>query len=248
MNPVLDNIVIVLVQPERPQNIGAVARAAKNFGIPRLRLVRPVPRRLDGAYRMATHATDVLDATTTHDSLLDATADASASFAVTRRADLGDREVLTPRELGALAVKQAGGKRLALVFGPEHRGLSNEEIGQCCRTLSIPSSPSCPSLNLSHAVAVVCHEVFSAAVKRPAAPARESEPLPPSAEIEELLVRGRELLRRIGFLKEQNPNRLQPMFRSMLTRARVTSREVRVVRGILAQIEWATGKGGAQGG
>jgi tRNA/rRNA methyltransferase len=242
LNAVFDNIAVVLVKPERPQNIGAAARAMKNSGITCLRLVRPVPRRLDGAYRMATHATDVLDSATTHDTLLDAVSDAAAAFAVTRRADLGDREVLTPRELGALAAGKGQDGMLALVFGPEHRGLSNEEIGQCHRVVSIPSSPSCPSFNLSHAVAVVCHEIFAAAYSRPPKPARESEPPPPSAEVEELLVRVRGVLCRIGFLKEQNPNRLQPIFRSMLSRARVTSRELRVLRGILAQIEWATEK------
>jgi TrmH family RNA methyltransferase len=147
-----DQVTVVLVQPERPLNIGAAARAMKNAGVSRLALVRPVPRRLDGAYRMATNATGVLDRAETFDTLAAAIAGATTAWAVTRRGDLGDRTILTPRDLGERLASTPASLPAALVFGPEHRGLSNEEIGQCHGVVTIPSAPDCPSLNLSHAV------------------------------------------------------------------------------------------------
>lgn len=243
MNPILDDITVVLVQPERPMNIGAAARAMKNAGVTRLALVAPVPKRLDGAYRMATHATDVLDRAQTFACISAAAAGAARIFAVTRRGDLGDASVLSPRELGALVAAEPAARPCALVFGPEHRGLSNAEIGACHRVVTIPSSPDCPSLNLSHAVMVVCHELLCALQARPDAPARAAEPLPPAGEIEELLEHARRTLLAIGFLKAQNPDRLQHLFRSLLTRATVTARELRILRGILAQIDWIAGRG-----
>ena len=241
VNPIPGQITVVLVEPERPLNIGAAARAMKNAGVTRLALVRPVPKRLDGAYRMATNATDVLDNARTCDSLADAIGPAVTAFAVTRRGDLGDPGVLTPRGLGELLVADPAVLPAALVFGPEHRGLSNGEIGQCHRVVTIPSSPDCPSLNLSHAVMVVCLELFCARFTRPAAPARDAEPPPAAGEVEAVLAHARETLLTIGFLKPQNPHRLQPLFRSLIARARVSARELRVLRGILAQIDWAAG-------
>jgi tRNA/rRNA methyltransferase len=242
-------VTVVLHQPERATNIGACARAIKNCGIIDLRLVNPLPRKLDAAYRMATNAADVLDNAKTFGTLGAALSDSTLSFAVTRRGDLSDASVMTPRTAAEFIAESAGTGRVALVFGPEHRGLSNAEIGLCSRIITIPSSPDCPSLNLSHAVMVVCHEIFSTGFTRPEEGAgdRRSEP-PQSSEIEELIAHMQRTLLRIGFLKEQNPGRLNPVMRSFLVRAGATLRELRMMRGILAQIDWVAGKAGIGGG
>ncbi|MFA6032285.1 MAG: RNA methyltransferase [Myxococcota bacterium] len=237
------DVVIVLQQPERAMNIGAVARAMKNAGITSLRLVDPV-KRLDGAYRMATNAVDVLDAAQTFGTLREALADVHAAYAVTRRGDLGDGTVLTPRDLAGAVAGGSAGQRIALVFGPEHRGLSNAEIGLCTRVVSIPSHESCPSLNLSHAVMVLCHEIYFAQYERPAEPVQAIEPAPEAAEIETILDHAQRTLLAIGFLKAQNPGRLQQVLRSAITRASLSRRELRVLRGVLSQIDWVVEKAG----
>ena len=242
MHSVLNNVTVVLLQPERSLNIGAAARAMKNAGITRLALVRPVPKKLDAAYRAATHATDVLDGARICDSLREAVEDAAMAFALTRRGEPGRKGVMPARAMAELAAQVARDHRVALVFGPEHRGLSNDEIGQCHRTVTIPSSPECPSLNLSHAVMVACHEIFVRAAAESSGRTADREALPDGAGTEAFLAHAQRTLLAIGFLKAQNPHRLQPMLRSLLSRAEVTDRELRVLRGILSQVDWATGR------
>jgi TrmH family RNA methyltransferase len=243
----LSNITVVLQQPERALNIGAAARAMKNSGVTALTLVSPLPKKLDAAYRMATNATDVLDGARIVGSLAEALADVQAAFAVTRRGDLADASVLTPRGMAGHLSVFAASNRAALVFGPEHRGLSNAEIGLCQRIVTIPSSPSCPSFNLSHAVSILCYELYCATNERPVS-TEAAAPMPQSGEIEAVLSHAQETLLKIGFLKEQNPGRLQPMLRSLIARAGVTARELRVLRGILAQMDWVAEKAGLKKG
>jgi len=238
----LDNIIIVLNRPERIMNIGASARAMKNCGITRLRIVQSFPPRLDAAYRMATHATDILDKAGFFGTLPEAIADTKMSFAVTRRGNLGDTSVLALPELARFIKADRTSGDIAFVFGPERTGLSNGEIGLCPKILTIPSSGECPSLNLSHAVLLVCHALFSENFDRIGAVVEKTRESPSMSDLEDFLLHAQRMLLSIGFLKEQNPGRLQPMFRSLLSRAGITSRELRVLRGILAQVDWAAGK------
>jgi len=237
-----DDIIIVLNRPERIMNIGASARAMKNFGVTRLRIVQSFPPRLDAAYRMATHATDILNNAVFFGSLAEAIADTRMSFAVTRRGDLSDNSVVALPELPEFITSDKTEGGIAFVFGPERTGLSNGEIGLCRKVLTIPSSKECPSLNLSHAVLAVCHSLYSCDFDRAGEAAGKTRESPPMSDIEEFLTHLQSSLVSIGFLKEQNPGRLQPMFRSLLSRAAITSRELRVLRGILFQADWAQGK------
>jgi TrmH family RNA methyltransferase len=162
--PITEATTVVLVQPHYPENIGAVARAAKTMGITRLSLVRPgklaVPEH-EMAFKMAVRAWDVLGMSTRSTSLAEATTGFARVFATSGREEV--QGALSPREAAqqALEVARAGG-RIALVFGNEKTGLSPEEIAGCQQLVRIPMAADQPSINLAQAVQIVCYEWFLA--------------------------------------------------------------------------------------
>lgn len=153
---------IVLVEPKYSGNIGSVARCMKNFGVSELYLVNPCELD-DTAYMMAVHAGDILDRAKIFSRFEDAIRDLDLAVATTsvieehRKACL--RKAYTPKELLEI-IKGFNGK-VGIVFGREDYGLYNEEIKECDLLLTIPTSKEYPSMNLSHAVAVVLYELFS---------------------------------------------------------------------------------------
>ena len=165
MNPelLLSRIRVVLCRPSHPGNIGAAARAMKTMGLADLRLVAPRTFPDPEADARATGAVDLLERAKIHDSLPDALAGTVLAIALSaRRRDLGPPPDV-PREMVARLLAEAEQGDVALVFGNESVGLTNEEIQRCHAAVTIPTNPEFSSLNLGAAVQVLCYEIHMTA-------------------------------------------------------------------------------------
>lgn len=236
--------VVVLVDPSLPVNVGAVARAMKNMGYANLRLVTPSVTKehlSDPARRMSAGSEEILEAAQVYPSLREALSDLQLVVGSTARKGKGRNPLLQPKGLPGYLEKYGPDTRLGIVFGREDRGLTNEELDLCNIVLTIPTAPDHSSLNLAQAVLLVCYELAQAEER---AALRDSSPrsLASSNELEELFVHARKVLLRVGFLDPQNPDRILRALRRVLGRARPDSREVKILRGILRQMDWYAGR------
>ena len=160
--------IVVLVEPQLGENIGAAARAMANFGLSRLRLVAPRQAWPNAKARiMAAGADRILDGAELYDSLEAAIADCTFVVAATARAHDQAKPVVGAAEAAALlAPRVAAGELAALVFGRERNGLENDEVALADRILTLPVNPAFASLNLAQAVAIVAYEWFKLAKRR----------------------------------------------------------------------------------
>lgn len=253
----LKNVRIVLVEPAGPLNVGAIARVMKNFGLGPLVLVNPQCDPLGGeARQMAVHGQDVLEAAQVVDRLPLALKGCQRAMATTAR----ERELETSLESPDPALAWLLAPELeatALIFGPEDRGLNNEELYHAQRFIKIPSDPTYASLNLAQAVAVCCYELSrQSLVLRGVQPeAQKLETLRTStssakhadiASLDELdgyYLHLESVLLKIGYLYPHTAARRMRKFRRLLHRTMPTSDELAMLRGILRQVEWATHQG-----
>ncbi|MGE0679537.1 MAG: RNA methyltransferase [Candidatus Binatia bacterium] len=231
----LSNLRIVLVQPRYSGNIGAVARAMRNMGLHDLALVNPAPVRREQADMMAVHAREVLDAMRIYSSLRAAVGDCGFVVGTTCRSGLYRDHAESPRKLAPQIISLAADNRVALVFGPEESGLTNEDLRVCHRLVTIPTAPSYASLNMAQAVLLCCYEVFLAA--------QGEKPLPDCAlavaEQQELMYeRLKRSLLQVGFLHKDNPEHIMLALRRIFGRAGLEERDVRILLGMARQIEW----------
>ncbi|MCU0841498.1 MAG: RNA methyltransferase [Thiobacillaceae bacterium] len=233
MNPLalLDNLRVVLVETSHPGNLGAAARAMKTMGLTRLYLVAPRCGIDDEARARASGAVDVLDGAVVCASLDEALAGTVLAAASTsRRRDL-PHPAHTPRQAAPKLLEQAGGGPVALVFGSETFGLSNEQLMKCRWLINIPANPDYMSLNLGAAVQVLAYELrctlADAVIPLPEFEAARHE------EAEALLAELERALVEIGFLDPAHPKRLMPRLRRFFARAGLEREEVAIWRGIL---------------
>ena len=236
----LQNLRIVLVRPQYSGNIGAVARAMHNMDFHDLALVNPAPVRREQAEMMAVHARDVLDAMCCYSSLREALGDCGLVVGTTCRSGLYRDHAESPRAIASQIVATAANNRVALVFGPEESGLTNEDLRLCHRLVRIPTAPSYMSLNMAQAVLLCCYEVFLAA---------HAEELPVSyslavAEQQELMYEKlKQALLRVGFLHKDNPEHIMLAFRRIFGRTGLEERDVRILLGMARQIDWYANDG-----
>jgi tRNA/rRNA methyltransferase len=229
---VLDNFAFVLVSPKASGNVGAAARALKNMGFADLRLVAPRDYDPRAAAAMAVHAGDVLERARIYPDLIAALGDRTLSVGTTARSG--------PYRSEGLA------NRVAMVFGPEDFGLSNVEIAQCQRLITIPTAAAYPSLNLAQAVIVVAYELMTAAdVARDTLPTLAAEEYAAAGEVEEMHRRMADALIAIGFLPDDNPDHLMLTLRAMFGRSGLRPRELDILNGLARQIRWVAGGGAA---
>jgi len=250
MNPevLLSRIRVVLCRPSHPGNIGAAARAMKTMGLSRLYLVEPKQFPDPEADTRATGAVDVLAAAKVVSSLGEALAGASFAVALSaRQRDIGP--VLGgPRETVGRLLAEAVEGEVALVFGNETVGLSNEEILHCQAAVTIPTNPDFSSLNLGSAVQVLCYECrMSAFAEKPPVVDPVTTPfVSPAAtndEIEGLYAHLERVMTDTGFFNPDQPGRLLPKLRRLFGRARLERDEINILRGILASTQVKTGHG-----
>ena len=157
----LRNIQVVLVRTENPANIGQVARAMKNFGLSKLHLVNAVPHRVQEAYTLGWNARELIDEALLFPSLEEAVKESVLAVGFTRRSGHSRGEPRSFMELLPQVLEAASGHPVALVFGNEKNGLSNQELKICHLAATLPTHPAHASLNLSHAVAVAAFLLFN---------------------------------------------------------------------------------------
>ncbi len=237
----LQNIRIVLVRPRGAANVGAVARAMKNMGVLDLVLVRPGPLKRYWTTAMAVHAADVVERARTVASLNEAVKDCAVVVGTTVRDGLYRSRARAPRAAAAELVEQVARQHVALVFGPEDHGLSNDDLKQCHQLLTIPASPEYPSLNLAQAVMVCVYEIYLAASARKIA--GDALELAPAKRMEFLYERLQAAFLSIGFLHGDNPDHIMFALRRVFGRAGLEDRDVRILLGLARQIEWFAGGG-----
>ncbi|MFC3609103.1 tRNA (cytosine(32)/uridine(32)-2'-O)-methyltransferase TrmJ [Stutzerimonas tarimensis] len=245
----LQNIRVVLVNTSHPGNIGATARAMKTMGLSRLVLVQPEDFPSLVAEARASGATDVLESAQVVDSLEQALVGCNLVLGTSARDRRIPWPLLDPRECGETCVEQLEqGGEVALVFGREYAGLTNEELQRCQFHVHIPSDPSFGSLNLAAAVQVLTYEVrmsWLAARGRPTKmekvettamlgtqPATMDEMELYYAHLEQTLVD-------IGFLDPEKPRHLMARLRKLYGRSAVSRLEMNILRGILTETQKA---------
>ena len=231
----LANIRIVLLETSHPGNLGAVARAMKVMGLSDLALVNPRCEIDAQARARASGAVDVLENARVYASLDAALADVALAAACTsRRRDL-PHPAYTPRQAAPKLLGLALTRPVALVFGSETYGLSNEQLMKCHWLLNIPSNPEYASLNLGAAVQVLAYELRSHLDDRILA-LPEFEPASHAAE-QAMLVEMEKTLVEIGFHDPKNPRRLMPRLRRFFARTGLEQEEVAIWRGVLSAIQ-----------
>jgi tRNA/rRNA methyltransferase len=229
---------VCLVRTGNPENLGSVARIMDNFGFSRLTLVAPSLAALEPkALVVACRARDRLEQARVVGTLEEAVAGATLVVGTTARRG-HRRPAIAPREIVARLSALASDDCVALVFGPEDRGLSTEEVDRCDLLCSIPTRGPLASLNLAQAVAIVLWEISEAGAR----PARPKRGVAPRAEIEGLLDHACEVLETIGYFRTRPRARARADLRRMLGAAGLRAEGVRALRGICRQALWALGK------
>jgi tRNA/rRNA methyltransferase len=232
------DIIIILVEPQSPGNIGMTCRAMKNMGLTQLRIVKGCDRFDAEALKFAVAARDLLESARVFPDLASAMADCTLSVGTTRRHGKYRQEILSPVEVAGHFREQVTPEcRAAIVFGREDSGLTTDELSLCRWHATIPTSDQYGSLNLAQSVLLFCYELGKAGES--AGGGRPFE-LAKSAEMEALFTHFNSSLERIGFLNEQNPAHMMRSLRRIFFRANLDSREVTVLRGMLTQIDWAS--------
>lgn len=227
---------VVLARPSHPANIGSAARAMKTMGLTDLRIVAPRRYPDAEATALASGATDVLDAAPVCGTLEEALGDVVLAAGFSSRGRDLSHPPLALREAAAQLVAAAREGPVALVFGNETFGLTNEELGRCQLLVAIPANPEYASLNLAAAVQVACYEMAMAAAAHavPAAPERTPATI---EEIEALHAHLEGAMVESGFLDPAQPKRLMERMRRLFARAGLEREEVRFLRGMLAAFE-----------
>lgn len=263
----LEPITIVLVSPQGALNLGSIARVMKNMGLSNLTLVDPrCDPHGDEARQMAVHAFDVLEQARIVATIPEAIADVTRTIATTGRSRSRSVETpLLPPEIGLPWLLDTPS---ALIFGPEDRGLSNDELAYAQRFVCIPSTETYSSLNLAQAVAVCARDLVRAAqtsdldvidaarfvaMNRAASAIASSEGSEKSEESEESKVNAapvgqiegyydhlERVLLDIGYLQPHTATARMEKFRRLFNRSQLSSQEVAMLRGILRQVAWAS--------
>ena len=234
----LSRVRIVLVGTTHPGNIGAVARAMYTMALTRLYLVRPKFFPHEEASARAAGADALLDDAVVCDTLADAVGDCTLVIGASVRERSIELPPLDPPACAEHALTHAAHGEVALVFGPEHSGLSNADLDLCQRRVVIPSNPAFPSLNIGAAVQVLTYELYRrVAEAKPAA----QPPSPPATheQVERLFEHLEQVLEQIDFLRMSNPQRGMRRLRALVNRAAPDQNEVQILRGILSATEHA---------
>ncbi len=231
----LDRVRIVLTRTSHPGNIGGAARAMKTMGLSRLVLVAPQSFPSDVATARASGAADVLANAEVVDSLEAALRGTVLSAAMTARRRLLALPMQWSHEaVGEIAMHAAQGD-VALVFGNETSGLSNEELALCHLPVMIPTAADYSSLNLASAVQILCYEM-RLAMARPAAITAVPARLASFDEVEGFFGHLESAMTRSGFHDPDNPRRLMARVRRLFGRVRLEKEEVGILRGILSAL------------
>ena len=229
----LCNVRIVLVEPSHPGNIGAVARAMKTMCLERLYLVQPKDFPHVDATARASGADDILGNAMLCGSLAQALDGCSLVVATTARKRSITWPQLSPRNSADKIVSEVHKGEVALVFGREQSGLSNSELDHCHYMVNIPSNPLYSSLNLAAAVQILCYELFIASGANNPHVLTDDESFAEVELVEQFYKQLEHTLIALDFLDPKNPKHLMRRLRHVFNRARLSNKEVNILRGIL---------------
>jgi tRNA/rRNA methyltransferase len=235
----LGNVAVVLNKPRYPENIGAAARAICNMGIGRLVVVAPERCDITRVLTLATHAAaQVVENMDVFDDLPTALAPFNYVVGTTARQGGERRMIMSPSQMARTLVPITEQNRVALLFGPEDRGLTNEEIRNCHHLVTIPTAQF-SSLNLAQAVMVICYELFKADMPQPKAFLPR---LATRLELDGMYDQVKDILVRINYIQPENPDYWMNKLRHFFSRLQLRAGEVSILRGICRQINWYAGK------
>lgn len=230
----LENVRVVLVGTSHSGNIGSAARAMKTMGITQLVLVSPEAE-VDGkSTALAAGAADVLANAQIVSTLEEAIAPCQLVIGTSARSRTLDWPLVDGREAGQKLASEGQSGQVAVVFGRERTGLSNEELQLCHYHLNLPANPEYSSLNLAMAVQLICYEIRMAHLSKPH---QDPRALPESAEMERFYSHMEQALCAIGFIVPKHPGKVMDKVRRMFNRMRMEQSELNVMRGILSAIE-----------
>ena len=231
----LNNISIVLHRTRYPENIGAAARAMRNMGISQLVVVEPQNCDLTRICKMATHeALDVVEQMKVCQTLKSALAEFNFVVGTTARLGGQRKVVSSPAKLAQKLISLSAQNRIAVLFGPEDRGLTNIDIRSCDILVNIPTAEF-SSLNLAQAVMVMCYELFCLSRDK----SGEFAPrLANRHELDAMYEQLKDVLMRISFINPENPDYFMSNLRHFGSRLQLRAKEVRIIRGICRQIDW----------
>lgn len=230
-------ISVILIETTHPGNIGSVARAMKTMGFHELVLVNPKIFPSDDAMALASGAGDVLDSARVVDSFEAAVEGCTWVVGTSARSRAIPWPASTPRVLAPQIIKQAGQGSVALVFGRESSGLTNEELAKCHHHVYIPANQDYSSLNLSQAVQIILYECQLALLD--GLPVESLEPIEPLAlqkDLEAFYAATEGLALKTGFLKPENPRYFMTRLRRIFAKNPLTIQELNMLRGLLASI------------
>ncbi len=237
-----ENIRVVLVATSHPGNIGSTARAMKTMGLHRLYLVSPKIFPDPRAHEMAAGADDILEQAIVTDSLKNALEGCQTAFATTARSREMTLPGLTPAASAAMIAETPDLTEIAIVFGREHAGLTNDELFHCHYHVNIPSNLDFSSLNLAQAVQIMAYEIRMKLLSPVIEVQMNANKLATSEEVELFYTHLRSVLMEIGFLKPSNPRKLLQRLRRLFNRAKLEQLEVNILRGVLTHIQTALNK------
>ena len=252
-----ENIRVVMVHTSHPGNIGAAARALKTMGLSRLVLVSPQEYPSQKAIWRAAGAADILEQTLVVETLAEAISDCSLVVGASARQRRIPWPVLGARQGGETIAKQASTEQVAIIFGREDRGLTNEELQQCNYHIEIPASEEYGVLNVASAIQVICYEIrmglLEACVpqegtqdlseqnkpdlRMPIDPVRWDERLATSNEMEHFFTHLETTLTQLDFHEPDNPRQLLTRLRRLFVRSRLDHLEINILRGVLTAVQ-----------
>ncbi|MEC9039951.1 MAG: tRNA (cytosine(32)/uridine(32)-2'-O)-methyltransferase TrmJ [Pseudomonadota bacterium] len=250
-----DQVRIVLVETTHSGNIGAVARAMKNMGLGNLWLVNPSSFPDEASYARASSASDVLDRAQVVSSLDEALSECVLVMGTSARGRKVPWPVISPPQAAVTAAENSARGPVALVFGRESNGLSNEELQRCHYHIHIPSNPDYSSLNLAMAVQVVCYELrmhylrgleeveSSPYLESMVEPGDRGWDVPPATvnDVEGFFGHLEQVLQDVDFHRRDNPRQLMTRLRRLFQRAKLDQMEVNILRGILTSVQKSAG-------
>ena len=235
-----DNVSVILVRTLNPGNVGSIARIMKNMGFRSLKLVAVEMPEDQECQMMAGRAFDLVEGARRFDSLSEAVDGEHVLFATTSGRDRRQRrEAISPREAARLIGEYSAKNRVGLVFGPERSGLTEGQLARCRFRVSIPSNPEYPVLNIAKAAAILLYEITQLS----SPPLRERREQVSIAERELFYEDLKKVLIGIGFLSQSNPDHIMNAIRGILDQPDLTQRELRILRGIVGQMDWYVREG-----
>lgn len=238
----LQNVRIVLVETSHTGNMGSVARAMKTMGLTNLWLVNPLVKPDSQAIALAAGASDVIGEAKIVDTLDEALAGCSLVIGTSARSRTLPWPMLDPRECGLKSISEAQDSPVAIVFGRERVGLTNDELQKCHYHVAIQANPEYSSLNLAMAVQILAYEVRIAWLatqeqSKEAAIVEDQTQYPSVDDLERFYGHLEQVLLKTGFIRTSHPGQIMSKLRRLYTRARPESQELNILRGMLSSID-----------